>query len=594
MSEPKHLVAVVGAGPAGLYAANQLAANGLHVVLLNRDVKPGGLAEYGIYHDKYKMKEGLRKQFRKILANPAIDYFGNVLVGAQTNLSLDVLDALGFQATLVTVGAQGTKWLGLPGEFLCGVHHAKDLVYHFNKLPPFTERSFDIGKRVALIGVGNVMVDIAHWLIHDVQVEEVIALARRGPAETKFSKAEMGAVISNLDKKALEAEFERVAPVMETDGQDVEKAKSFYYTIKPEEGLSPSHTRFIIRFLSAPSAILDGGTGDVDGLEVDETTLVLREDGTTSAKPSGTKHVLDVDTVIFCIGDRVDETFGLPVRWNEYVKNPNPRFPIDGLSYEAYDPQTKAPLEGVFVAGWARKASEGQVGIARKDGENGARVLLEYVQRLPPVRHPEDVVERLEQRLRQSGKPLVTKLDWLRLEKIEKREAAQRGLAEFKFASNEEMFTALGVLMPARVRLLLPAETKEWERLRSQLWPACPCETHEREMEDILQDFSQAAVFVSPDPTGGLQGFLEISIRAFAEGCETKRVCYMDGVFVEAGARRKGIGKAIVEAGEAWARSKGCTELASDAELDDLNGQFIHKRLGYREVKRLVHFRKEL
>ena len=75
------LVAVVGAGPAGLYAAQFLAGRGVHVALLNRDVKPGGLAEYGIFPTKHKMKEGLRKQFRSILESERIAYFGHVTVG---------------------------------------------------------------------------------------------------------------------------------------------------------------------------------------------------------------------------------------------------------------------------------------------------------------------------------------------------------------------------------------------------------------------------------------------------------------------------------------------------------------------------------
>ena len=77
----------------------------------------------------------------------------------------------------------------------------------------------------------------------------------------------------------------------------------------------------------------------------------------TKAERLGTKRVLPVDSVIFCIGDRVDEEFGLPVRWNEFVKNPEPRFPVDGASYEAYDPETEKPVEGVFVAGWSREAN---------------------------------------------------------------------------------------------------------------------------------------------------------------------------------------------------------------------------------------------
>ena len=88
------LVAVVGAGPAGLFGARELANAGAHVVVFNRDVKPGGLAEYGIYPNKHIMKEGLRRQFRGVLDNPNLDYYGNVSVGAQGDLSLDDLRAL--------------------------------------------------------------------------------------------------------------------------------------------------------------------------------------------------------------------------------------------------------------------------------------------------------------------------------------------------------------------------------------------------------------------------------------------------------------------------------------------------------------------
>ena len=123
-------VAVVGAGPAGLFGARELANQGIRVALFNRDIKPGGLAEYGIYPNKHTMKNGLRKQFRQVLDIPNLDYYGNVTVGEEGDLSLDDLRGLGFQAILVTAGAQGTKWLGLPGEDLVGVYHAKDVVYH--------------------------------------------------------------------------------------------------------------------------------------------------------------------------------------------------------------------------------------------------------------------------------------------------------------------------------------------------------------------------------------------------------------------------------------------------------------------------------
>ena len=198
------LVAVIGAGPAGLYAARKLAENNARVVIFNRDIKPGGLAEYGIYPDKYKMKSGLRGQFKKILADERIDYYGNVRVCSAGELDICALMDSCFQAILVATGAQGTKWLGLPGEDLQGVYHAKDLVYHYNRLPPFSTRQYPIGRRVALIGAGNVMIDIAHWLIRDVKVDEVVTIVRRGPADVKFTKAEASYVAANFDMPALE------------------------------------------------------------------------------------------------------------------------------------------------------------------------------------------------------------------------------------------------------------------------------------------------------------------------------------------------------------------------------------------------------
>ena len=89
------MVAVIGAGPAGLFAARELAQQGAYVFIFNRDIKPGGLAEYGIYPGKTKMKEGLRSQFRQLLATPGIEYYGNLAIGQNADLTLDVLVTIG-------------------------------------------------------------------------------------------------------------------------------------------------------------------------------------------------------------------------------------------------------------------------------------------------------------------------------------------------------------------------------------------------------------------------------------------------------------------------------------------------------------------
>lgn len=431
-------VAVVGAGPAGLFGARELANAGARVAIFNRDIKPGGLAEYGIYFSKHIMKEGLRKQFRGVLDNPNIDYYGNVTVGAQGDLTLDQLRALGFQAMLVTAGAQGTKWLGLPGENLTGVYHAKDVVYFYNKLPPFAQKPFRFGKRVAVVGAGNVMVDVSRYLLREQKVDEVIAVVRRGPAEVKFDKKEMEHIIAYLDQSALDEEMARCAPIMQAVGQDPAAAKAAILESLPKAEAKSSGGRFRFEFLASPVQMLGDTDSNLTQIEIEENSLALK-DGETKARGTGVKRMLDVETVIFAIGDKVDESFGLPIEWNEFVKNPTPKFPIDGLSFES-------TIEGVFVGGWSRKASEGLVGYARKDGTNASKAVWQYLQTLSPV-NPN--VEAVEAKVNGLGKPIVRKEDIKRLEAVEAEEAQKRGLEEFKFDNNEDMLNAMGLMMRA-------------------------------------------------------------------------------------------------------------------------------------------------
>lgn len=443
--QKQHLVAVVGAGPAGLFAAKELAAAGIRVILFNRDIKPGGLAEYGIFPTKYKMKEGLRKQFYQILENPLIEYLGNVSIGQKGDLSLNDLRAFGVQAILVTVGAQGTKWLGLPGEDLTGVYHAKDIVYHYNRLPPYSEKAFAIGKKAALIGAGNVMLDIAHWLIRHCKVDEVIAVVRRGPAEVKFTKKEMESVAANLDLPALDEEMDLARPVAQAVGQDVDAARDFILAAMAKAEPKVSESKFRFDFLASPARILATEDRRVRGLEVEDTILALADNGDTVARRTGTTHRIDCDTVIFCIGDRVDESLGLPVRRNEFVKNPNPLFPVGNVSFEAYDPDLDLPIDRIFVAGWSREASSGLVGVARKDGEMGAQAVLRYLAGVHPLSHLGDAVQAVHLRLGMLNKPVVTLPLLKKLIEYERGEAERLGVEDFKCSSNEDMLQRMGL-----------------------------------------------------------------------------------------------------------------------------------------------------
>ena len=435
--ESKYFVAVIGAGPAGLFGARELAAQGAQVVIFNRDVKPGGLAEYGIYPEKHTMKEGLRKQFRQILDLPNLDYYGNVTISNTGDLTLDELRTLGFDAVLVTAGAQGTKSLGLPGENLEGVYHAKDVVFFYNKLPPFSQKKFRFGKRCAIIGAGNVMVDIARHLINVQKAEEVIAVVRRGPAEVNFTKEEMKHLITYLDLEEFDREMERVRPALQTINQDLEIGRHKILDSLSKADPKTENAKFHFDFLASPTG-MTGENGLLTKLEVEDNILTER-DGKTSAKGTGKKRTIDVDTVIFAIGDKVDESFGLPTEWNEFIKNKEPRFPVDGLSFES-------TVEGVFVGGWSRKASEGLVGYARKDGTNAAKAILQY---LPTIQPRNGSADDVAAKVKGLNKPIITKDDVKRLEVVEAEEANKRGLVEFKFSRNEEMLESMELIETA-------------------------------------------------------------------------------------------------------------------------------------------------
>jgi ferredoxin--NADP+ reductase len=442
-----HLVLTIGAGPAGIYGVRKLAEAGHEVVIINRDIKPGGLVEYGIYFNKHKLKEGVRIQFRKILADPRVHYLGHIKIGQEADLTLDELrEILNPSAVVVACGAQGTKALGIPGDLTQGVYHAKDLVYHFNGLPEFSRRDFRIGERVAIIGVGNVMVDVAHWLVHEKKIKEVIAVARRGPAQRAYTDVEIQAVAANFDTAALREEIERVRPKLEAVGEDIEtnyNALTKHVNTKSKEGESPS--RMLFRFLSAPTEVVCDENGKLRALRVENTELVKRGES-LSAKGTGEFYDIECDTVVFAIGDRVDETLGLPCNGAEYVKNPNPDPDHPGAeSYQVFDPETGKVCPGLFVIGWSRQASDGVVGKAKQDGERGMAVVNRYLEKITPgsAEGVNDKIAALRQFLHSRGVRLIDYSDVQKLEAVEKQESQSRGVEFFKYFTDDEMIAAI-------------------------------------------------------------------------------------------------------------------------------------------------------
>src|SRR5437868_6900267 len=441
MSAPNsHVILLIGAGPAGMAVASTLAKAGHEVIILNRDIKFGGLAEYGIFPSKLKLRGGLKKQYWELLERPNVHYFGNVSVGNGKDLTVNEVKNFGASAVVFSIGAQGTKTIGVEGDSAKGVFHAKDVVYHFNRLPGFGDRPFEMGKHVAIIGAGDVMVDISHWLVRYKKVERVTAIVRRGPAERKYNPKEIRAVCANMDMEGITKEVARIKDRLAAVGQNPEKVFTSLTGEFTKCEPIVSDTKMGFKFLASPKRILVDGKNRVRGLEMEDNKLEPKGDDTVAV---GLKQYYEFlcDSVIFAVGDKVDETVGLPYKSGMFVTNPNKtgHDPDDAL-FQAYDETTGKILDGVFLAGWARKASEGLVGIAKRDGDWCAEVVNRYLATKQPGDHLKVVLDTLKTILNDRKSHPVDVKSLRALEAAEKaHKNATDCIGEFKYASNQEM-----------------------------------------------------------------------------------------------------------------------------------------------------------
>jgi len=285
------------------------------------------------------------------------------------------------------------------------------------------------------------MADIVHYLVKYRDVDEIYIIVRRGPAEVKFEKKELEPIINSFDLQDLNKEFEHVAPLMRSIGQDplLEKTQLLEALEKayPRHG----HAEVKMRFLLSPVEIIADDENNTTGIIVENNRLVVEDDKVIS-RGTGVKESLELDSVVFAIGDRVDENLGLPMRNNEYTRSLTPRFPIEGQSYEIMDPVTGKWMEGLFVAGWARQASSGLVGLAKKDGVHAASAMNCYLNKTDNPGVDKAYLDKLL-----PGLPckVVRKGDLPILDAAEKENAQQLGVEEYKYLTNEEMLKVMGL-----------------------------------------------------------------------------------------------------------------------------------------------------
>lgn len=147
--------------------------------------------------------------------------------------------------------------------------------------------------------------------------------------------------------------------------------------------------------------------------------------------------------------------------------------------------------------------------------------------------------------------------------------------------------------LPMAVTAIAEADFTDWLEMRHALWPDHPKEELRAEMAELAAD-ERAAAFIARDRGGAPLGFVEAFIRPFANGCDSRPVPFLEGIWIDPAARRHGIGRWLITAIESWAAQRGFVELGSDALLDNAASHAAHAGWGFAETERVVHFRKML
>ena len=452
-------VAVIGAGPTGFYAAEQLLGRKDLVVdvdMFDRLPTPYGLVRYGVAPDHQKIKS-VTAVFDRTAAHPRFRFFGNVEYGR--HLTLDDLTGHYHQMVFCT-GAQTDRPLGVPGEDLAGSYPATEFVAWYNGHPDYTQHSFDLEQEVAaVVGVGNVAVDVARILLRsgdelartdiadyalealrESRVKEVHMLGRRGPAQAAFTNPEIQelAELPHADATALPEEVQ-----LDELSQGVVERTRDHTTMKKVEVLQGvaarapqgKPRRLVLRFLVSPTELL-GRDHHVHGMRLVRNRLEATSAGTLVARATGEVEELPAGLVFRSVGYRGVPLPGVPFneKWGVILNEKG----------RVLDPDTQEQRKGLYTAGWIKRGPSGVIGTNKPDAaETVANMCADLEQGLAlSPGHPQ--AEAVDALVRERQPHAFSYADWRKLNEIEVVRGRAAGRPRIKFTRVEEMLTALG------------------------------------------------------------------------------------------------------------------------------------------------------
>ena len=425
--------------------------------MLDRLPTPYGLVRAGVAPDHQKIK-AVTAAFDKTAAHPRFRFFGGVELGKDVT----VADLRGLYHQIVyTTGAQTDRRMGIPGEDLPGSHPATEFVAWYNGHPDYCDCQFDLSQeRVAVVGVGNVAVDVARILsrtpeelektdiadhaleaLRQSRVKEVYLLGRRGAAQAAFTNPEVkelgeleGADVAVIAEEVELDPLSRESLEKTGDRAGFKKVEILQEYARRAPAGKPR--RLVLRFLVSPVALTANGAGAVGGLRLVHNRLAASATGTIQAQATERFEDLSVGLVFRSVGYRGVPLPGVPFdeKWGVILNQKG----------RVLDPDSKQPQLGEYTAGWIKRGPSGVIGTNKPDAAETVLAMLEDAAAgrvLTPIEPDRAAAERL---LRQRQPRLVTYPEWLRLNALEIERGRPRGRPRVKLTRVDEMLAALG------------------------------------------------------------------------------------------------------------------------------------------------------
>lgn len=452
-------VAIIGAGPAGFYAAERLMKEKDFVVevdMFERLPTPYGLVRYGVAPDHQKIKS-VTAAFDRMAKDPHFHYYGNVEYG--TDLTLDDLKDHYHQIVFST-GAQTDRMMGIPGEDLAGSYPATEFVAWYNGHPDFRDCVFDLSvEKAAVVGIGNVAVDVARILcrtpeelaktdiadyaleaLRHSKVREVYILGRRGPAQAAFTPIEVKELgeMEDCDIIILPDEA-TLDPLSDASLADADRNTIRNVEIVQELSQRPPSGKsktLYLRFLVSPTEISGNEDGHVDGMTLVHNELYETETGSLRPRATDVTEELDVGIVFRSIGYRGVPLPGVPFhdRWGVILNDTG----------RVVDPDSKEPIVGLYTAGWIKRGPSGVIGTNKPDSAETVELMLEDARAGKVLQPTHAGVDEAEAYVRDHKPAYLSYTDWQKLDAYEIAQGKAANRPRVKVTQVDEMLTAAG------------------------------------------------------------------------------------------------------------------------------------------------------